>query len=197
VETSFLSAGEAVVSYWLGVSGPCLNNLAEKAANHLTAGFCITLFALVAITYQGTSDNPLFVVNPPIYIQLSVTNTFGHRVKGAIGWIIGLGAALAALTAILAGAEKHSQELASMSENYLWTLAGTNPPPALEKVKAQLMRVSIWSGGGANEVANAIRERAFGALSLAIYDMSQEAHDIGLLPIIEVFSTTVNLVITM
>ena len=38
---------------------------------------------LVITTYQGSSDNPLFVINPPIRIKLVVTNTFLHRLDSA------------------------------------------------------------------------------------------------------------------
>ena len=57
---------------------------------------------LVVVTYQGESDNPLSIVNPPISITLNVTDTLSHRVNSVKGWIIGLGAFLGAVAIILA-----------------------------------------------------------------------------------------------
>jgi len=56
---------------------------------------------LVVVTYQGTSDNPLSVVNPPVPITLKVTDTWSHRLNELKGWIIGLGAFFAAVAVIL------------------------------------------------------------------------------------------------
>jgi hypothetical protein len=55
---------------------------------------------LVVVTYQGTSDNPLSVVDPPIPITLNVTDTWSHRLNSVKGWIIGLGAFFAAVAII-------------------------------------------------------------------------------------------------
>jgi hypothetical protein len=56
---------------------------------------------LVVVTYQGESDNPLSIVNPPIPITLNVTDTLSHRVNSVKGWIIGFSAFLAAVAIIL------------------------------------------------------------------------------------------------
>jgi hypothetical protein len=55
---------------------------------------------LVVITYQGTSNNPLSVVNPPIKIDLEVNNTFSHWISSMKAWLIGLGAVAVAAAAI-------------------------------------------------------------------------------------------------
>jgi hypothetical protein len=58
------------------------------------------ILELVVVTYQGSSDNPLSVVNPPVQIALDVTDTWSHRISSLKGWIIGLGAFFAALAII-------------------------------------------------------------------------------------------------
>ena len=55
---------------------------------------------LVVITYQGTSNSPLSVVNPPIEIRLEVNNTFSHQISSMKAWLIGLGAVAVAAAAI-------------------------------------------------------------------------------------------------
>jgi hypothetical protein len=55
---------------------------------------------LVVVTYQGTTDNPLSIINPPVDIALNVTDTWSHRLDSVKGWIIGLGAFFAAVAII-------------------------------------------------------------------------------------------------
>jgi hypothetical protein len=58
------------------------------------------ILQLVVVTYLGTSDNPLSVVNPPVPIALNVTDTWSHRLDSVKGWIIGFGAFFGALVII-------------------------------------------------------------------------------------------------
>jgi hypothetical protein len=58
-------------------------------------------FDLVIVTYKGSSDNPLFIVNPPINIKLDVTETWSHRISSAKAWVIGFGGLVIALAAIV------------------------------------------------------------------------------------------------
>jgi hypothetical protein len=55
---------------------------------------------LVVITYQGTTDNPLETLNPPVQISLRVGNTVSHTASKINGWVVGFGAFLAALAGI-------------------------------------------------------------------------------------------------
>ena len=57
---------------------------------------------LVVITYQGTTDNPLETLNPPVQIPVQVGNTVSHAASKINGWIVGFGAFLAALAGIVA-----------------------------------------------------------------------------------------------
>jgi hypothetical protein len=57
---------------------------------------------LVVITYQGTTDNPLETLNPPVQIPLRVGNTVSHAASKINGWVVGVGAFLAALAGIFA-----------------------------------------------------------------------------------------------
>lgn len=52
---------------------------------------------LVVITYQGTGDNPLDIINPPIEIELTVTNTWWHRIKSMNTAAIGAAAFVGAV----------------------------------------------------------------------------------------------------
>lgn len=55
---------------------------------------------LVVVTYQGEGDNPLYIINPPIEIKLSVTNTWGHRIKSVNSWALGLAAFVGAVVVL-------------------------------------------------------------------------------------------------
>ena len=52
---------------------------------------------LVVITYQATSSNPLFVVNPPIQIELKVNNTLSHQISSLRLLIISIAAIIVAV----------------------------------------------------------------------------------------------------
>jgi len=56
---------------------------------------------LVIMTYQGTTDNPLYVINPPISVNLTVTNTWSHRFKSMMGWINWFYISIGAIAGIL------------------------------------------------------------------------------------------------
>jgi hypothetical protein len=56
---------------------------------------------LVVVTYQGMSDNPLATLNPPIEIDLSVSDTGRHRFKWITDRIVGLSIILGAVSVIL------------------------------------------------------------------------------------------------
>lgn len=61
---------------------------------------------LVVETYQGDTENVLARTAPPIYIDLTVRNTFWYSLGEAKEWIIAAGAVLAALGLIFSPLRK-------------------------------------------------------------------------------------------
>jgi hypothetical protein len=57
---------------------------------------------LVITTYQGTTENPLYIINPPIPIDLSVRNTWSYFFNAMKAWIIAFSTFVAAVAVILA-----------------------------------------------------------------------------------------------
>jgi hypothetical protein len=56
---------------------------------------------LIVMTYHEKTDNPLYVLDPPIEIDISVTNTWSHRFKSMVGWILGFALFIGAVGTIL------------------------------------------------------------------------------------------------
>jgi hypothetical protein len=56
---------------------------------------------LVITTYQGTTENPLYIINPPIPIDLSVRNTWPHFLNAMKAWIIAFSTFVGAVAVIL------------------------------------------------------------------------------------------------